>query len=437
MSLTDEPWALSAGEIAALDQQFVWHPFTPMAEWCADGFEPLVIAQGKGARLTDVQGREYIDGNASIWTNIHGHNHPKITAAIREQLDRAAHTSFLGLTHPNAAVLARELVKRAPGYKLTKVFYSDNGSTANEVSLRMSLQYRALRGETTRTQFVAFDQAYHGDTVGAANLSGIPLFSAPVSGPFPPVKHVTDLNDLISLGPEFAKTVNAVIIEPLVQGPAGIRPWPAGMLRGLADWCEANGGLLILDEVLTGFGRTGTMFACEQEGVVPDFLNLAKGITGGYLPLAVTLTTQPIFEAFLGDRSRTFFYGHSYTANAVGCAAALASLDVFDEEKVLENLELKIGTLRLGLENLRLLPQVAETRQVGFVSAVDVSGTTPDGIDLEKQNRLGGAVCDLARDFGLLTRPIRNTVILMLPLCATDEEISAACAAIGQAAASF
>ncbi len=433
MDLTHQPWNLSAEELAKLDQRYIWHPFTQMAAWCAEDHEPLVLASGKGARVTDVQGREYIDGNSSIWTNIHGHQHPKITAAMREQLDRMAHSSFLGLTHPNAAVLARELVTRAPGDKLTKVFFSDNGSTANEVSLRMALQFRAQREEDTRTQFVAFDQAYHGDTVGAANLSGIPLFTHPVAGPFPPVTRVADVDELLTLGPDFANTVNAAIIEPLVQGPAGIRPWPKGMLRRLADWCEEHGVLLILDEVLTGFGRTGTLFACEQENVVPDFLNLAKGITGGYLPLAVTLTTDQVFEAFLGGTDRTFYYGHSYTANPVGCAAALASLEVFDEEAVLENLQPKIAELSRALANLEGLLQIGEIRQCGFLAAIEVSGITPEGRELAETNQLGAAVCRQARDFGLLTRPIRNAVILMLPLCATNEEISAACAAIGQA----
>ncbi len=432
MNLPEEPWRLSASELANLDQTHIWHPFTQMADWCADSHEPLVLAKGKGARVTDLAGLEYIDGNSSIWTNIHGHNHPTITAAIRDQLDRMAHSSFLGLTHPNAAVLARELVARAPGDSLTKVFFSDNGSTANEVSLRMSLQARALRGETQRTQFVAFDQAYHGDTVGAANLSGIPLFSAPVAAPFPPVTRVANLEELVSLGSDFAETVNAVIIEPLVQGPAAIRPWPKGMLRGLADWCEEHGVFLILDEVLTGFGRTGTLFACEQENVVPDFLNLAKGITGGYLPLAVTLTTQTVFDAFLGGADKTFYYGHSYTANAVGCAAALASLQVFDDEDVLANLQPKIAELTTGLANLSALPQISEIRQCGFMAALEVQGMTPTAIEMENRNQLGAAVCNAARDFGLLTRPVRNAVVLMLPLCATSEEISAACAAIGQ-----
>ncbi len=437
MDLISAPWRLSAENLGFLDKTYVWHPFTQMAGWCEPGHEPLAIASGRGARVTDVLGREFIDGNASIWTNIHGHQHPAITAAIRDQLDRMAHSSFLGLTHPNAAVLARELVTRAPGERLTKVFFSDNGSTANEVSLRMALQFRALRGEIGRTRFVAFDQAYHGDTVGAANLSGIPLFNQPVAAPFPPVTRVASLEGLTELGSGFAQSVNAAIIEPLVQGPAGIRPWPRGMLRGLADWCAEHGVLLILDEVLTGFGRTGTLFACEQEGVVPDFLNLAKGITGGYLPLAATLTAQRIFDAFLGGAEQTFYYGHSYTANPLGCAAALASLQVFDDERVLENLQPKIAGLTSALANLADLPQIAETRQCGFMAALEVRGTTPDGENLQRTGQLGAAVCLAARDFGLLTRPIGNAVILMLPLCAETDDLAAACAALGQACAKF
>lgn len=436
-TLDHEPWSLDAAEIEKLDKQYVWHPFTQMAEWEADSFEPLILTEASGARLKDIHGREYIDGNASIWTNVHGHNHPRINAAIRDQLQRVAHTSFLGSTHPAAPVLARELVRRAPGQGLTRVFFSDNGSTANEVALRMALQYRQLRGEAERQQFVAFESAYHGDTVGAANLSGIDLFNDRIRGPFPAVRRVASIDELRDLGSDFAGTVNAAIIEPLVRGPAGIRPWPAGMLRELADWSQQNGVLLILDEVMTGFGRTGTMFACEQEGVTPDFLNLAKGITGGYLPLAATLTTDKIYEAFLGDRNKTLYYGHSYTANPLGCAAALASLAIFDEEHVLESLPPKIKALAASLGQLTGLPNVAEVRQCGLASGIELRGLSEPGRRLAGASRLGAAVCDAAREFGLLTRPIGNTVVLLFPLCISEDEIRTACQAVEQASLLF
>jgi adenosylmethionine-8-amino-7-oxononanoate aminotransferase len=231
--------------------------------------------------------------------------------------------------------------------------------------------------------------------------------------------------------------VNAAIIEPLVRGPAGMRLWPDGLLSDLSNWCKEHDVLLILDEVMTGFGRTGTMFACEQEGVTPDFLNLAKGITGGYLPLAATLTTDRIFEAFLGDKSRTFYYGHSYTANPLGCAAALASLAIFDEDQVLGTLPPKIQVLTASLAGLAASPHVIETRQRGLASAVELRGLSAAGVKLAGENRLGAAVCQAARAYGLLSRPIGNAVILLLPLCASEEELRTACSAIGQAAAQF
>ena len=435
VSLEHEPWQLGASELIALDKQFVWHPFTQMKDWIAESFEPLVLVGGEGSTIRDIHGREYIDGNASIWTNVHGHNHPRINEAIRAQLSRVAHTSFLGFTHPAAPVLARELVKRGPG-NLTRVFYSDNGSTANEVALRMAVQYRQLRGEA-RENFVAFEYAYHGDTLGAANLSGIDLFNDRIKGFGPNIRRVSSVEELRKMGGDFARSVNAAIIEPLVRGPAGMRSWPDGLLRELSDWSQEHGVLLILDEVMTGFGRTGTMFACEQEAVKPDFLNLAKGISGGYIPLAATLTTEKIFETFLGDQGRTFYYGHSYTANPLGCAAALASLAIFDEDHVLEKMPKKIRVLTDSLAKLKQVPNVVEIRQRGFACAVELRGLSANGVALAIENRLGAAVCNTAREFGLLSRPIGNAVILLLPLCVSEDEICRACSAIAQASIRF
>jgi adenosylmethionine-8-amino-7-oxononanoate aminotransferase len=290
----------------AADKAHTWHPFTQMDLWCAPDHEPLVLVSGEGARLRDSAGREYIDGNSSIWTNLHGHRHPRIDAAIRAQLDRVAHTSFLGFTNPLAPQLASELVQLWPEGTLTRVFFSDDGSTAVEVALKIAAQYWQLIGEPKRRNFVAFSNAYHGDTMGASSLGGINAFHGRFSEWQFPTTHV---DSVAALGNVNAEETAAVVIEPLIQGAAGMRLWPAGMLRELRAWCDARGVLMIADEVMTGFGRTGKMFACEHEGVVPDFVALAKGLTGGYLPLAATLTTERIFEAFLGGAERTLYYG--------------------------------------------------------------------------------------------------------------------------------
>ena len=405
---------MNARELIAADKAHAWHPFTQHRDWCAPDHEPLVLVDGEGAVLRDSEGREYIDGNSSIWTNIHGHRHPKIDAAIRAQLDQVAHTSFLGFTNPPAVQLSRELVELWPARTLTRVFLSDDGSTAIEVALKMAAQYWQHIGQPQRTRFVAFANAYHGDTMGASSLGGIATFHGRFAAWQFPAEHVASLGELLALD---ATTIAAVVIEPIIQGAAGMRLWPRGMLAALRQWCDANGVLLILDEVMTGFGRTGTMFACEREGVIPDFIALAKGLTGGYLPLAATLTTERIFEAFLGGPERTLYYGHSYTGSQLGCAAALASLAIFREERVLENLQPKIARLAALLEGVRALPHVTGIRQCGFIAGIDVV-------------RDGGKVCLAARRHGLLTRPIRDTVVLMPPFCITDAQLAAAVEAL-------
>ncbi|MGA3170079.1 MAG: adenosylmethionine--8-amino-7-oxononanoate transaminase [Chthoniobacteraceae bacterium] len=420
--------AKQAAQIAALDKRRLWHPFTPMRDWCAPGHEPLILVSGQGATLRDSDGREYIDGNSSIWTNIHGHNHPAINRAIREQIDQVAHTSFLGFTNPRAVELADALVKVAAPGALTRVFYSDDGSTAIEVAVKMAVQYFQITGRLERVRFVAFENAYHGDTLGAASLGGIDLFHGRFSGHHFPVEHVASVADLDAL-PE-PETIAAVVIEPLIQGAAGMRPWPAGLFAALRRWCDRHGVLLIADEVMTGFGRTGAMFAFQQEGAVPDFLALAKGLTGGYMPLAATLTTETIFEAFLG---KIFYYGHSYCGNALACAAALASLRIFEEESVLASLQPKILQLTACLEKLRANPQVREIRQCGFIAGIELGA--PGGEPLDAAQRSGAKVCLAAREHGLLTRPIMDTIVLMLPLCVTSGQIAQACNAIETAIA--
>lgn len=393
-------------ELAKLEKRHSWHPFTPMQAWGAEGHEPVMIESGSGCVLRDQQGREYLDGNASIWTNIHGHNHPVINAAIIEQLGKVAHTSFLGFSHAPAALLAKELVELLPGGKMERVFFSDDGSTAIECAVRMALQFWRQNGKPERDTILAFDRAYHGDTLGAASLGGISMFKGSANQFGYRVLRVQSLDELRQQEP---KRLAAVIIEPLIQGVANMRLWPKGMLSELNAWCGQNDVFLILDEVMTGFGRTGKMFACLHEDVVPDFLCLAKGLTGGYLPLAATLTTKRVFEGFHGPE-KTFFYGHSYTANQLGCAAALASLRVFRDKAVLEHLKPKIALLADLLTELQNVPGVLATRQIGLIAGIDVDAN-------------GAEVCLAARKHGLLTRPIQNTLVLMPPLCVTAAEL--------------
>lgn len=401
-----------------------------MKGWCAEEHEPLVLVEGEGAVLRDSRSREYIDGNSSIWTNIHGHGHPKILQAIRDQLDRVAHVSFLGTTNAPAAELAGRLAGLFPEQTLSRVFFSDDGSTAVEAAMKMTIQFWQQVGAPERSRFVAFDQAYHGDTAGAASLGGIGTFHGRFAGHQFPVHRISDPGELDALP---HGEIAAVVIEPLIQGAAGMRVWPQGLLRRLREKCDAIGALLILDEVLTGFGRTGTMFACKQENVLPDFLCLAKGLTGGYLPLAATLTTERVFTAFLGEFAdqKTFYYGHSYTGNALGCAAALASLEVFRDEGVLEKLQPKIALMMKLLRQLREDASVFDIRQCGFMAGIEVRD--PGGEVIPWQMRTGARICEAARKHGLLTRPVLDTIVLMPPLCTSEAQLGTAVSAIRMA----
>ena len=415
---------MTGAETVALDKAHAWHPFTQHQIWGAPEHEPLVLVSGEGALLRDSAGGEYLDGNSSIWTNLHGHRHPKIDAALRAQLDRVAHTSFLGFTHPPAAQLAAELVALWPRDSLTRVFFSDNGSTAIEVAIKMALQFWQITAQPERRTFIAFRDAYHGDTLGAASLGGISLFQGTFAQGLG-VQTVATTAELAALDP---RTVAGVIIEPLMQGAAGMRLWPRGMLAELRRWCDAHDTFLLLDEVMTGFGRTGTMFACEQEGVIPDFIALAKGLTGGYLPLAATLTTERVFAAFLGGADRTLYYGHSYTANQLGCAAALANLAIFREEGVLEMLAGKIARLHKLLAEFGTQRHIGEIRQCGFMAGIDLrrEGREP----FPAQALTGAKVCAAARQHGLLTRPIRDTLVFMPPYCITAAQLAQAIGAL-------
>ena len=411
--------------LADKDHRHLWHPFTQMRDWMAE--EPAIIERGQGARLWDTKGREYLDANASIWTNIHGHSHPRINAAIRAQLEKVAHSSFLGLSNVPAIELSEKLIKIAPR-GLSRVFYSDDGSTAVEVAIKMALHYWLHCGEPQRHRFVAFSGAYHGDTIGAVSVGGIDLFHATYKPLLFEVERVADLRELHKTMRQWGGEVAAVVIEPLIQGAAGMKLWPQWLLKEVARLCGEHKALLIADEVMTGFGRTGTMFACERESVTPDFLCLAKGLTGGYLPLAATLTTETIFSAFLGhyEDQKTFFHGHSFTGNPLGCAAALASLAIFEEEGTLTHLQPKIALLRDELKEFCKLKPVVETRQCGFIGAVEV-GPYP------WEAKAGIRVCQRARELGVLTRPVGNVIVIMPPLCVTADELRRICKVLRQA----
>jgi adenosylmethionine-8-amino-7-oxononanoate aminotransferase len=408
------------------DRRHLWHPFTQMQEWMRE--EPVIIASGEGAVLRDIHGNEYIDANSSIWTNLHGHQHPKITRAIKNQLDQIAHSSFLGLSNVPAIELAAKLASIAPRSRtsaLSRVFFSDDGSTAMEAAIKMALQYWQHKKQPRRRKFVSFANAYHGDTLGAVSIGGIDLFHATFKPLLFEAIRVNEVAPLKKIFSKHGKEIAAVCIEPLIQGAAGMRLWRRGLLAELRELCDKYGALLIADEVLTGFGRTGTMFACEQEQVVPDLMALAKGLTGGYLPLAATLTTEEIFNAFLGDYSefKTFFHGHSYTGNQLGCAAALANLQIFKEERTLINLKSKIQNLKSALESCRALPRVGEVRHIGMIGAVELFADVKRRKPFPLEMKMGFKVCDEMRKRGVLTRPIANTIVVMPPYCVTDAQM--------------
>jgi adenosylmethionine-8-amino-7-oxononanoate aminotransferase len=404
--------------LAAADHRHLWHPFTQQRGWECE--PPVLIARAEGTTLYDTDGRAYIDGTSSLWCNIHGHRHPTIDAAVRDQLDRVAHSTMLGLSHPPAVELAERLASIAPS-GLERVFFSDNGSTAVEVALKMAFQWWRHRGEE-RTGFVCLQGAYHGDTIGSVSLGGIDLFHhlyRPLlfdAWQTPP----GDVEHLAGLLAAHGERIAAVVVEPLVQGAAGILLQPPGYLRSVRELCDAHGVFLICDEVATGLGRTGTMWACDQEDVAPDFLCVAKGLTGGYLPLAATLTTEGVYAGFLGEfhEFKTFFHGHTYTGNPLACAAALATLEVFEAERTLERLPPKIA--RLGAElDARVAPLrgVREVRRRGFMVGIELTDFPPSA-------RMGHQVTLAARRRGALVRPLGDVVVLMPPLAISEDELA-------------
>jgi adenosylmethionine-8-amino-7-oxononanoate aminotransferase len=413
---------------ALLDHDHLWHPFTQQRDWVAE--EPLMIEAAEGTELIDSQGRRYLDGVSSLWCNVHGHRHPQIDAAVREQLERVAHSTMLGLSHPGAAELATRLVEIAPP-GLNRVFYSDSGSTAVEVALKMAFQYWQHRGgqHVRKTSFICLEDAYHGDTIGSISVGGMPLFHST----FAPLLFEShrakpgDVDDIARLLARHEEEVAAVVLEPLVQGAAGMLTHPPGYLRAVRQLCDRHRALLICDEVATGFGRTGTMFACEQEGVSPDLLCLAKGLTGGYMPLAATLATERIYEAFLGCHAdfKTFFHGHTYTGNPLACAAALASLDVFETERTLVRIQPKIRLLSEWLAQVEKMPEVQEVRQRGLMVGIDLGEHDP-GL------RLGHRVVLEARRRGVIVRPLGDVIVLMPPLSIGKQDLRRLIEVVGQ-----
>jgi adenosylmethionine---8-amino-7-oxononanoate aminotransferase len=404
---------------AQLDRDHLWHPFTQQRGWVEE--EPLMIERAEGTDLIDADGRRYIDGVSSLWCNVHGHRHAGIDAALSEQLGRVAHSTMLGLSHPAAAELAGRLVDLAPP-GLSRVFYSESGSTATEIALKMAFQYQQQRGgqHVRRTSFVHLRDSYHGDTIGSVSVGGIDLFHSTYR-PLLFQTHAAEPGDAADLERVLAaheEEIAAVIVEPLVQGAAGMLIHPPGYLGAVRELCDRFGVLLICDEVATGFGRTGTMFACEQEDVAPDLLCLAKGLTGGYLPLAATLATERIYEGFLGapEEYRTFFHGHTYTGNPLACAAALASLDAFEDERTIERLQPKIALLRELLDEVEALPEVTEVRSRGFMVGIDLGEHDP-------ALRMGHRVTVEARERGAIIRPLSDVVVLMPPLSISESDL--------------
>ena len=426
------------------DRAHVWHPFTALADWEAG--EPLVIERGEGVYLYDAAGNRYLDGVSSLWCNVHGHRHPRLDAALVEQVGRLAHSTLLGVTHPTAIELARQLVAVAPP-GLTRVFYSDDGATAVEVALKMAFQYWRQKDqpEPNRDRFVALGSAYHGDTLGDVSVGGVERFHAMFAPLLFPALRIPSphpyrcglcrdggcsrgcLDAAERVLAEHRGQVAAVIVEPLVQGAAGMVVHPPGYLAGLRDLCREHDTLLIADEVAVGFGRTGTMFACEQEGVTPDFLCVAKGLTGGYLPLAATLTTEAIAAAFRGTAAdaKTFMHGHTYAGNPLGCALGLANLAIFRDEATLERLQPKIDHLARRLAEVAGMPQVGNVRQRGFMAGIELVRDRATGEPFPWSEQVGARACRHARTLGVLIRPLGDVIVVLPPLAIGVEQLDA------------
>ena len=418
-------------KLIELDKKYLWHPFTQMKGWLAS--EPIVIESGEGFHLIDTEGNRYIDGISSLWCNVHGHRVKKIDDAIKSQLEKIGHSTLLGLAQTKSIELAEKLVAITPA-ELQKVFYSDSGATSVEIALKIAYQYYHNRGRK-RDKFIALKESYHGDTIGAMSVGGIELFHS-IFAPmlfetfFLPSPHPYrfdgtpeqcaeySLGEIEKLLQNHKDEVAAVILEPLVQGAAGILVHPHGFLKSVRKLTKKYDTLLIADEVATSFGRTGKMFACEQENVGPDIMCVAKGITGGYLPLAATLTTQEIFDAFLGepDECKTFYHGHTYTGNALGCAAAIASLELFEENKIIESSPAKIELLEQYFAKITELPFVGDARHRGLMAGIEIVKNKQTKEPFSSKMLIGAKLCEAMRPKGAMLRPLGDIVVLMPPI---------------------
>jgi len=432
------------------DIQYIWHPFTQMQDYVKE--KPLIVEEGYGCILKDINGNEYIDGISSLWTNVHGHRKEKLDLAIKNQLDMIAHSTLLGLSNVPAIRCAKKLVEIAPE-GLTKVFYSDSGSTAVEIALKIAFQYhqQAEGGNPNKTKFISLINAYHGDTIGSVSVGGIDLFHATYKSLLFSSIHATSpycyrcsfgqsqgscdyecLKDMEEIMRNHSEEVAALVIEPLVQGAAGILVQPPGYLAKVRALCTKYNIFMIADEVAVGFGKTGTMFACEHEGVSPDIMAIAKGISGGYLPLAATLTTEEIYQGFLGEYEefKTFFHGHTYTGNPLACAASLANMEIFAEEGTLEDLQCRIECFTEKLLPFESLDHVGEVRQRGFMVGIELVADkeTKDPYPLEE--KIGHRVIMEARNHGVIIRPLGNVIVLMPPLSISREELATLCDAV-------
>jgi len=426
-----------AKKLEQTDKQYLWHPFTQMKDWLEN--DQLIIERGDGVYLFDTKGNKYIDGVSSLWVNVHGHCHPKLNQAIKKQLDKISHTTLLGLGNVPSIDLAKKLVEITPK-GLDKAFYSDSGSTAVEIALKIAFQYWQQtsppsplhfmeRGAETakggrgggriKNKFITLTNAYHGDTIGSVSVGGIDLFHK-IYKPllFKSIKVQPDTKAIEAVMKKHHQEVAAIIMEPLIQGAAGMLLLPKGLLKAVRQLCNKYNILMIIDEVATGFGRTGKMFACEHEKVSPDIMCLAKGITGGYLPLAATLTSQKIYNAFLGkhEELKTFFHGHTYTGNPLASAAALANLEIFKKEKTIQKLQPKIKLLQKELQKFTKLKNVKEIRQLGFMVGIELKGYSG-------RERTGHKIILEARKRGAILRPLGDVIVLMPPLSITKAEL--------------
>ncbi len=432
----------STATLQAWDKRHIWHPFTQMRDWEQET-QPVIV-RGEGCWLIDSDGNRYLDGVASMWTNVHGHCHPELNEALKQQVDRLEHSTLLGLASEQSILLAHKLAELTPA-GLDRFFFSDNGSTAMEVAVKMAFQYQQHCGKKEKQRFITFRHAYHGDTLGSVSVGGIDIYHATFKPLMfetiqasPPYCYRCDfgchdaatcgfkcLQALEQLMQEHGDRCAGLVIEPLLQGAGGMLVQPAGFLSAVRQLCHRYEIVMIVDEVATGFGRTGKMFACQHEDVVPDIMALSKGIAAGYLPLAVTAVADHIYQAFLGEYNqlKTFFHGHTFTGNPLACAVALKNLELFEREQLLEQLQPKIAFLAERLDRIATLPQVGNVRQCGMAAGIELVQNKKTGEAYPWELKIGIRVCQEARKLGLFSRPLGNTVVIFPPLAISHHDL--------------